>query len=116
MQVTDAAGRAAFTTIYPGWYSGRAVHNHFKIRYTNGSNGTYEFTSQFFFDDDFSASVYKQEPYAARGTQNTLNSEDGIYGGGGSQLVLNPMENGDGLAAEFSISLDLTDAAVGQED
>src|SRR6267142_4437211 len=28
-QITDANGVAAFTTIYPGWYSGRAVHIHF---------------------------------------------------------------------------------------
>src|SRR2546423_293933 len=28
---TDANGLAAFTTIYPGWYSGRAVHIHVKV-------------------------------------------------------------------------------------
>jgi protocatechuate 3,4-dioxygenase beta subunit len=115
-QITDASGRAVFTTIYPGWYSGRAVHIHFKIRYPEGPNGTYEFTSQFFFDDDFSAQVYLEPPYAARGTQNTLNSSDGIYGNGGSQLILLPVESGDGLAAEFSIALDLTNAAVGGQD
>ena len=31
-QRTDANGRASFTTVYPGWYQGRAVHIHFKIR------------------------------------------------------------------------------------
>ena len=31
-QVTDANGKAEFTTIYPGWYEGRTVHIHFKIR------------------------------------------------------------------------------------
>ena len=31
-QVTDESGRAAFTTVYPGWYQGRTVHIHFKIR------------------------------------------------------------------------------------
>ena len=36
-QVTDANGQAQFTTIYPGWYRGRAVHIHFKIR-TTGTN------------------------------------------------------------------------------
>jgi len=115
-QLTDAFGRAAFTTIYPGWYPGRSVHIHFKIRVPNGSNGNYEFTSQFFFDDDFSAKVYTEPPYDVRGTQNTLNSQDGIYGNRGSQLVLTPTETGEGLAAEFSIALDLTDTAVGAQD
>jgi protocatechuate 3,4-dioxygenase beta subunit len=32
-QVTDRQGLARFTTIYPGWYRGRTVHIHFKIRH-----------------------------------------------------------------------------------
>ena len=35
-QVTDDNGTAKFTTIYPGWYQGRAVHIHFKIRTYDG--------------------------------------------------------------------------------
>jgi len=31
-QRTNAAGTARFLTIYPGWYGGRTVHVHFKIR------------------------------------------------------------------------------------
>ena len=31
-QVTEADGAARFVTIYPGWYPGRTVHIHFKIR------------------------------------------------------------------------------------
>ncbi len=50
-QVTDSSGVARFTTIYPGWYQGRAVHIHFKIRSHTGSGAAYEFTSQLFFDD-----------------------------------------------------------------
>jgi len=30
-QLTDKTGWAEFTTIYPGWYPGRATHIHFKI-------------------------------------------------------------------------------------
>jgi protocatechuate 3,4-dioxygenase beta subunit len=78
-QVTDANGVAAFTTIYPGWYSGRAVHIHFKLRLYAGSSKTYEFTSQFFFDDTLTDSVYTQSPYSSRGSRNTLNASDGIY-------------------------------------
>ena len=31
IQLTDAQGDAVFRTIYPGWYTGRAVHIHVKI-------------------------------------------------------------------------------------
>ena len=31
-QSTDAEGNARFVTIVPGWYEGRAVHIHFKVR------------------------------------------------------------------------------------
>ena len=31
-QVTDENGTVQFTTVYPGWYSGRTVHIHFRIR------------------------------------------------------------------------------------
>jgi len=78
-QITDANGVAAFTTIYPGWYSGRAVHIHFKLRLFAGSTRTYEFTSQFFFDDSLTDSVYTQSPYSSRGSRNTRNTDDGIY-------------------------------------
>src|SRR2546428_8296236 len=49
-QITDASGAARFTTVYPGWYSGRAVHIHFKLRLFAGASTSYEFTSQFFFN------------------------------------------------------------------
>jgi protocatechuate 3,4-dioxygenase beta subunit len=78
-QVTDANGVAAFTTIYPGWYSGRAVHIHFKLRLYAGSSKTYEFTSQFFFDDTLTDSVYTQSPYSSRGSRDIRNPSDGIY-------------------------------------
>ena len=78
-QITDANGVAAFTTIYPGWYSGRAVHIHFKLRLFAGSTKTYEFTSQFFFDDSLTDSVYTQSPYSSRGGRDLRNTSDGIY-------------------------------------
>ena len=78
-QVTDRSGRAQFTTIYPGWYPGRTIHIHFKVR-TNATGGqAYEFTSQLFFDEALNDQVLAQPPYAARGQRNTFNSEDNIY-------------------------------------
>src|SRR5438034_5556005 len=66
-QTTDASGKAQFTTIYPGWYQGRAVHIHFKIRTTTG----HEFTSQLFFDDSLTDKVHVNAPYAEKG-QRTM--------------------------------------------
>jgi protocatechuate 3,4-dioxygenase beta subunit len=105
-QLTDSNGEVQITTIYPGWYSGRAVHIHFKIRLFTGSQTTYEFTSQLFFDDALTDQVYTQSPYSARGTRNVRNSKDGIYNGGGSQLLLNLTQSGQGYAATFNIGLE----------
>jgi protocatechuate 3,4-dioxygenase beta subunit len=106
-QVTDANGTASFTTIYPGWYPGRAVHIHFKIRVTSPENQAYEFTSQLFFDDDLSDTVFTQQPYSQKGQQRTRNASDGIYQNGGDQLTLTPTQTDSGYAADFSIALDL---------
>ncbi len=78
-QITDAAGVARFTTVYPGWYSGRAVHIHFKLRLITGQTTSYEFTSQFFFDEMTTSMVYGNPPYNNRGTRDRLNVQDGIY-------------------------------------
>ena len=104
-QVTDENGVAQFTTVFPGWYSGRAVHIHFKIRQFNGSQETYEFTSQLFFEESIINQVYAQAPYSSRGAPNTSNSRDGIYNSGGSQLLLSLTPSGQGYAATFNIGL-----------
>jgi protocatechuate 3,4-dioxygenase beta subunit len=101
-QVSDANGVAKFVTVYPGWYPGRTVHIHFKIR-ING----YDFTSQLFFDDAFTDQVYLLEPYNQRGERNTRNERDGIYGDGGNQLLLNVTQNGSGYSAVFDIGLQI---------
>lgn len=125
-QVTDETGTAAFTTIIPGWYSGRAVHIHFKIRTDPESESGYEFTSQFFFDPDLIAQIYAEAPYADKGLPDTPNSEDNIYQQSDGQLTLEltpltadelaELELDAGYRATFDIGLDLDDAAVGADD
>lgn len=101
-QTTDASGTAKFTTIYPGWYQGRAVHIHFKIRPTASS----EFTSQLFFDDALSTQVFAQAPYSQKGTQGIVrNSADGIFQQSGGKLTLSVTKNADAYAATFDIGL-----------
>ena len=112
-QVTDGSGRAQFTTIYPGWYPGRTVHIHFKVR-TNATGGqAYEFTSQLFFDEALNDQVLAQPPYAAKGQRNTFNNEDNIFN---DLLLLDVSPASDGYATTFNIGLDLSDANIGQSD
>jgi protocatechuate 3,4-dioxygenase beta subunit len=110
-QITDANGVAAFTTIYPGWYSGRAVHIHFKLRLFAGSAKTYEFTSQFFFDDSLTDSVYTQSPYNSRSTRNTRNSNDGIYNSLSTTdkvgLTLQTSKTSDGYAGVINLGVNV---------
>ena len=112
-QTTDSSGRAQFTTIYPGWYSGRTVHIHFKVRTSATADQAYEFTSQLFFDEALNDQVHAQPPYVAKGQRNTFNSEDNIYN---DLLLLNVSPASDGYATKFNIGLDLSDANVGQAD
>ena len=107
-QLTDENGTARFTTIYPGWYQGRAVHIHFTIRDSPESQQGYEFTSQLYFDDALTDQVHSQGPYAEKGERDQLNSEDGIFQGGGDELLLALTENGQGYATTFDIALDTT--------
>src|SRR5712691_2823605 len=32
IQMTDASGQARFTTVFPGWYQGRATHIHVEVK------------------------------------------------------------------------------------
>jgi hypothetical protein len=79
---------------------------HFKVRSAASATSAYEFTSQLFFDDDLTDQVHAEEPYASKGQRDMLNSEDGIYSQGGSQLVLAVTETSDGYAARFDIALE----------
>ncbi len=121
-QITDRNGVARFTTIYPGWYPGRTVHIHFKIRtpaapvLAGSANDVYEFTSQLYFDDALSTVVFARAPYASKGQRKTMNADDGIYREGGSRLMLAVADENPGYAATFAIGLDLSNAETGRPD
>jgi len=104
-QVTDDSGRVRFSTIYPGWYSGRAVHVHFKIRSTQGAVTRFEFTSQLYFDEAVTDAVHAQPPYNSRRRRDTTNQGDGVFASGGPQLMLPVTPDGPGYAGTFDIAL-----------
>ncbi len=107
-QVTDANGTVEFVTIYPGWYPGRTVHIHFKIRTDSASQRSYEFTSQLYFDDALTDRVHAQVPYAAKGQRTQRNDRDGIFRGGGEQLMLQLTQEAQGYVGTFDIGLQMT--------
>lgn len=106
-QLSDSNGLVNFTTIYPGWYPGRTVHMHFKVRTDPGSRRGREFTSQLYFDDAITDAVHQLAPYAANGQRGTRNSNDRIFRRGGSELLLQLQQDGDGFAGSFELGLDL---------
>jgi protocatechuate 3,4-dioxygenase beta subunit len=82
-QLTDGSGQVTFTTVIPGWYSGRTTHIHLRVRssYSDASStmdGTN--TTQLFFDqtliDGLATSV---TPYSSEGTNPTTNASDHVY-------------------------------------
>lgn len=106
-QQTNANGIAEFLTVYPGWYPGRAVHIHFKIRINSASQKSYEFTSQLYFDDALTDRVHAQMPYVSRGKRTHNNNRDGIFQQGGDRLILPVSRAENGYVGKFDIGLDL---------
>jgi protocatechuate 3,4-dioxygenase beta subunit len=103
-QVTDKNGTAQFITIYPGWYPGRAVHIHFKIRTDAATQKSYEFTSQLYFDDLLTDKIHAQSPYSSKG-QRLKNEQDGIFQDGGKDLILRLSKDEKGYVGTFDIGL-----------
>jgi len=105
-QLTDEQGRAHFTTIYPGWYQGRTVHIHFKLRSPAMQRPGFEFTSQLYFDDALTDRVFATAPYATRAPRTTRNGADGIYRRGGAQLLLELVPRAAGYGGTFDVALE----------
>jgi len=106
-QLTGRDGRVQFTTIYPGWYEGRTVHIHFKIRTDPVLARAYDFTSQLYFNDSLSDQVQSVPPYVSKGARRIRNQQDGIFQHGGTELTLSPVTTDVGYAANFEIGLQL---------
>jgi protocatechuate 3,4-dioxygenase beta subunit len=80
-QMTDDNGTIQFTTIYPGWYEGRAIHIHVKVRTFDGLKETLEWTSQFYLNNSINELVHTKPPYSNHGPVDMTNEEDFIYTG-----------------------------------
>jgi protocatechuate 3,4-dioxygenase beta subunit len=114
-QKTDTNGVAKFTTIYPGWYAGRCVHIHVKVRlFDAASNATTEATTQVFFDDSVTAIVCRDaSPYRQRGVPDTPNAADAFYGSH-TELLLNLRGDAtSGYAASIELGVQIGSVQAG---
>ncbi|MGQ0456123.1 MAG: intradiol ring-cleavage dioxygenase [Hyphomicrobium sp.] len=111
-QITDADGRASFTTIYPGWYPGRTPHIHVKA-FLDAKTLV---TGQIYFPDDVSTKIYTtRDPYKARAGADTTNADDFIFRQGereGGGIVMAVAEEGGDIVASLVIAVDRTGAAA----
>jgi protocatechuate 3,4-dioxygenase beta subunit len=107
-QMTNPNGVAEFLTIYPGWYEGRAVHIHFKIRTDSSSRRAVEFTSQLYFDESVTDQIHKRPPYNRKGARALANDKDSLFRRGGKQLMPVLTKDAEGYAAKFEIGLRMT--------
>ena len=103
-QLTDSSGTAKFSTIYPGWYRGRATHIHFKVRTNPSASSGHEFTSQLYFDEAVNDRVFQRAPYSQGGSR-TRNEQDGIFRRNGKELILPVSQSGDGYAGTMAFGM-----------
>jgi protocatechuate 3,4-dioxygenase beta subunit len=104
-QVSDKNGMVNFKTIYPGWYEGRTVHIHYKVRVKVAGQGSFEHTSQLYFDEKITTEISKLKPYRERESTRVSNQRDGIFRGGGTKLMLDLRKNGNSYLGKYSIGL-----------
>ena len=99
----------SFTTIFPGWYQGRATHIHIEV--TIG--GTSRKVTQIAFPEvsvvpESVNTVYGSGVYAARGTNPMANASDGIFADSlSSELVVPTGDPAAGYAANVQVAIAL---------
>lgn len=100
-QTTDSSGKVTFTSIFPGWYTGRAPHIHIEIL---SASGTSLLVSQLAFPVDVYTTVYASTGY--NGAPDTSNAADSIFSG---SLSANMVDAATGsVAAGYTILKTIT--------
>jgi protocatechuate 3,4-dioxygenase beta subunit len=102
IQTSNSNGEVTFTTIYPGWYQGRATHIHVEV--TIG--GVSKKATQIAFPESVNNTVYATGVYASRGANPMSNASDGIFADSlSSELVTPAGTPAAGYAASFQVGL-----------
>jgi protocatechuate 3,4-dioxygenase beta subunit len=101
IQRTDRKGVARFTTIYPGWYSGRTVHIHVQV----SAGGNVLHTGQLFFPERLTDAVFRRAPYNRRPNRDTRNAADSIFRNGGARSMLKLTRQGSGYVGRITMGI-----------
>ena len=104
IQTANVAGDVTFTTMYPGWYQGRATHIHIEV----SVNGRSAKVTQIAFPETVNATVYRSGVYASRGNNPISNASDQIFSDSLSNELVTPTgDPSGGYAATFQVGVSL---------
>lgn len=112
------AGQVSFRTIWPGWYSGRAIHIHVRVRKLSGSGATIAgYTTQIFFSDaDNNRVLSGVAPYNTRSPQRDPTTDESDTVLQTSEFTTNvvPVRGTvtSGFRTTFTIRLDASETTV----
>jgi protocatechuate 3,4-dioxygenase beta subunit len=102
IQTTNSSGEVTFTTIYPGWYQGRATHIHVEVTI----NGVSVKVTQIAFPEAVTATVHATGVYTSRGQNPMANASDGIFSDSLSSELITPTgSTTSGYAATFQVGV-----------
>jgi protocatechuate 3,4-dioxygenase beta subunit len=112
-QRTDAQGLVEFLTIFPGSYTGRAIHIHFSIQGSpknlspnaEGSSLPTTMVAQLYFLRAVADDVFNSMPLYKMGSAITPNESDSIYGGGGKDLLVKMTKSGNAYVGEVDVGV-----------
>lgn len=106
-QVADEQGQVDFTTIFPGWYSGRLAHIHVRALFPGAAQWS-AFVSQLFLPQEIEREVWNEAPYRERGG-NPMTLERDLVLRGDQQaldkLTLPVNRTANGLKAEMILAI-----------
>lgn len=107
IQVTDAAGAVSFTTIYPGWYTGRITHIHVQVYLNDNLAVTATATTQLAFPPAVTTAVYGTALYTrGQNTSVTSFAADNVFSDGtGTELVTVSGDTASGFSASLTINI-----------
>ncbi len=104
IQLSDTNGQVSFTTIYPGWYTGRVTHIHVEVFVSS----VLKLTTQLAFPDSLTTTVYNTSLYSAHGQNTVTNSSDQVFSDSyNSELLTITGDTTNGYTATFKVGVPL---------